>query len=211
MATLYHFLDCPYCFRVRAYLAERELPYVSAAVPRDHLPPELPSLNPLGRLPIWITDAGKPVFGSNTIVTFLDATTPGTGLLPTEPLARARVAMAEELCNDGLLEPLIRLDREIAGREAGEWNIEAYRRDTAKVRRTLTVFEQLLGGRPWLVGDSLTPADLALAQPLTILERFGLDLQGLPALQDLAERLAKRTSVQAARRTPDQSRTHAGA
>ena len=199
MATLYHYLDCPYCFRVRAYLAERELPYTSSAIERAAPPPELLALNPLGRLPIWVTDNGRPIFGSNTILAYLEATA-GQALLPIDPLQRARCAMAEELCTEGLLQPLIRLDREMAGRETGDWNMEVWRTETARVRRTLQVFEALLGGRPWLVGDGMTVADFALVQPLTILERYGLDLQGLPGLADLAERLARRPSIVAARR-----------
>lgn len=198
MATLYHYLDCPYCFRVRAYLAERELPYTSSVFERGAPPPELLALNPLGHLPIWVTDTGRPVFGSNTIVAFLEATA-GQALLPVDPLQRARCAMAEELITEGLLQPLIRLDREMAGREAGDWSLDVWRTETSRVRRTLQVFEALLGGRPWLVGDAMTAADLALVQPLTILERYGLDLQGLPGLADLAERLARRPAVVLAR------------
>lgn len=202
MATLYHYLDCPYCFRVRAFLAEREVRYTSAVIDRGNPPPELVSLNPLGRLPIWTTDEGRPVFGSTTIVQFVDATAEGEPLLPTDPLPRARVLMAEEMVTEGLLQPLIRLDRDIGGKPATEWDMTVYRTETARIRRTLQIFEQILNGRQWLVGDRLTPADLALAQPLTILERFGMDLQGLPGLTDLAARLEKRSSVLAARKTP---------
>ncbi|MFZ4577032.1 MAG: glutathione S-transferase family protein [Myxococcota bacterium] len=210
MATLYHYMDCPYCFRVRAYLAERGIPYASNAVERGAPPPELPSLNPLGRLPIWVTDAGRPVFGSSTILTFLDATeTASPGLLPLDPLARARCAMAEQMVEEGLLNPLMHIDREMVGREGQMWSLEVYRTETRRVRQMLHVFEQLLGGRQWLVGDALTPADLALAQPLTILERFGLDLQGLPGLAGLAERLNKRTSIVSARKKPETELTRA--
>jgi glutathione S-transferase len=201
MATLYHYHDCPYCFRVRAYCAERGIAYTSNTCDRDQPPPELPSLNPLQRLPIWVTDKGKPVFGSTTIVLYLEAgDATGTRLLPDDPLARARCLMAEELATHGLLEPLIRLDREIGGRPADAWNLQTYRGEAARIRKMLTIFEQLLGGREWLVGDALSFADLCLVQPLTILERFGLDLQGLPGLASLAERISKRPSIQSARR-----------
>ena len=199
LPTLYHFIDCPFCFRVRAYLAERDIAFNSSLVERDTPPPELYGLNPLGKLPVWVTDAGKPVFGASTIMAFLDATEPGAPLLPADALPRARCAMAEELATDGLLQPLIRLERELGGRPAETWNVELYRTETRKIRTMLQVFEQILGGRTWLVGDALTTADLALALPLTILERFGLDLQGLPGLTALAERLGKRPAIVAAR------------
>ena len=50
------------------------------------------------------------LFGAQTIATFLEATH-GPALVPTEPLARARAAMAEDLAFEGLVQPLARLDR----------------------------------------------------------------------------------------------------
>ena len=180
-------------------MAERQVDYASNLCDRDAPPPELFALSPLGKLPVWVTDKGRPIFGSRTIARFVDALAVGPALFPTDPLQNARVAMAEDLVDEALLPALIRLDREIGGKPSEQWNVKAYREETTIVRQMLALFEQLLGGRQWLVGDSLTAADLALAQPLTILERYGLDLSGQPALADLAERLAKRTSVLAAR------------
>ena len=202
MPTLFHYHDCPYCFRVRAFLVEREIAYTSNLVDRGAPPPELFSLNPLGKLPIWVTDKGRPVFGSRTIIRFVDAIAPGTPLVPADPLQAARVAMTEDLIDEALLPALIRLDREVAGKPADQWDLKVYRQETAKIHGMLEVFEQLLGGRQWLVGDALSPADLALTQPLTILERFGLDLSAQPGLAELAERLSKRQSIIAARRPP---------
>lgn len=199
MPTLFHYADCPYCFRVRAFLAEREVEYASNLCDRDAPPPELFALSPLGKLPVWVTDKGRPIFGSRTITRFVDGLAKGPALLPADPLQQARVAMAEDLVDEALLPALIKLDREIAGKPSEQWNMTVYRAETATVRNMVGVFEQLLGGRQWLVGEALTPADLALAQPLTILERFGLDLSAAPGLRDLAERLAKRSSVLAAR------------
>ncbi len=200
VATLFHYADCPYCFRVRAFLAEREVEYSSNLCDRDAPPPELAALTPLGKLPVWVTDKGRPIFGSRTITRFVDALAPGPALIPADPLQAARVAMTEDLVDEALLAALIRLDREVGGKPSDQWNLQVYRTETTLIRRMLDLFEQLLGGRPWLVGESLTPADIALAQPLTILERYGLDLSAHPGLADLAGRLAKRTCVLAARR-----------
>jgi len=202
VATLFHFHDCPYCFRVRAFLVERGVEYASNLCERGAPPPELSSLNPLGKLPIWVTDKGRPVFGARTIIRFVDVLAPGAPLIPADPLQAARVSMTEDLVDEGMLPPLLRLDREIAGRPPEAWNLRAYREDTASVSRMLAIFEQLLGGRQWLVGEALSPADLAVALPLTIIERFGLDLAPYPGLADLADRLSKRTSVIQACRPP---------
>ena len=201
VATLYHYHDCPLCFRLRAYLYERELPFVSHLVDRDAPPPELLSLSPLGRLPLWVTDDGKPLFGAQTIAHYLEAVH-GSALWPTEPLPRARASMAEEMAWEGLVQPLAKLDREHAGRGPEAWNLEVWQIETRRVRRTLQVFEALLGGREWLLGQAISVADLALAHPLAVLERYGIDLQDFPGLANLAERLGKRPSVVAARAAP---------
>ncbi|MCO4760783.1 MAG: glutathione S-transferase family protein [Myxococcales bacterium] len=201
MATLYHYMDCPYCFKVRAYLNEREIPYDQAVIERGSPPPEMSALNPLRRLPVWVTDDNKPVFGSNTIIDYLEVVEPD-GLLPEEPLHRARCWMADELARDGLLEPLIAIDRSMAGREPGDWDIVVYRKKVRRVQRTLEVFGALLGGREWLVGDDLSVADLAIALPLTIVERYGVDLDDKPALKALRDRLNARYSIVEARKRP---------
>ncbi len=202
MATLFHYHDCPYCFRTRAFLIEREVPYASNLCDRNAPPPELVALNPLGKLPIWVTDKGRPIFGSRTIVRFIDSLAPGQAMLPSDPMQLARVAMAEDLVDEALLPALVRLDRDTTGKPVEAWDMRAYRSDCAIVNKMLSIFEQLLGGRPWLVGEALSPADLALAQPLTIVERFGLDLVPFAGLADLADRLSKRTSVLSARKLP---------
>ncbi|GEM_PF-3454765 len=199
MASLYHYMDCPYCFRVRMYAHERSIKFENVVVERGSPPPELPSLNPLLRLPVWINDENKPIFGSNTIIDYLEHSDPDEPLVPTESLPRARVWMADELARDGLLEPLIALDRDLGGRDPDNWNLSLYKKKTARIRRTLNVFEALLGGRKWLIGDDFTLADLSLALPLSILERYGIDLADTPALADLAERLAARDSMRLAR------------
>ncbi len=202
MATLYHFMDCPHCFKVRVYLAERGIEWHSAAISRGHMPPEMPALNPLRRLPVWVTEDNRPVFGANTIIDFLEHSEPGPRLVPEAPLRRARCWMADEMAVDGLLEPLIALDRDMQGAEPDAWNMKLYQKQTARIRRILIVFEQLLGDRQWLIGEEMTLADLSIALPLTILERFGLDLAALPGLQNLAERLADLPSVAEARKPP---------
>ena len=199
MPSLYHFMDCPYCFRVRLYAAERSLRYESIVIDRGHLPPELSSLNPLRRLPLWITDEQKPIFGSNTIIDFLEQSDPDDGLVPADPLARARCWMADELARDGLLEPLIAIDRDQSGKDPERWDMRLYRQKSARIRTTLQVFEQLLGGRQWLIGDELTLADLSIALPLSIIERFGIDMEDVPGVAALGKRLSERDAMRLAR------------
>lgn len=201
MPVLYHFHDCPYCYRVRLYLHERGIEFGSALCTRGSLPPELPALAPLGQLPVWVTDDGKPIFGSRTIVDYLERTDPSE-LLPSDPIARARCWMAEDLGNDGLLQPLLEVDRMTRGKEPGDWDLPRWKTLMGRARRTLDVLEALLGGRDWLIGDTLSYADVAIALPISVVERYGLDLSGHPGLKSLSERLERRPAAQQARRPP---------
>lgn len=201
MSSLYYFSDCPYCFRLRVFLAERDVGYTSILCERQNLPPELPGYAPLRKLPVWLTQSGKPLFGSRTIAAYVDQLAPGEPLFPSDPLQRARVDMALDLIDEGLLAALLRLDRLTRGQEPGQWDLAAYDREVREVRQWLDVFGQLLGDRKWLIGDRMTPADLALIQPLAILERYGLDLSHQPALAHLLARLDRRPAVQLARRS----------
>ncbi len=202
MPTLYHFQDCPYCFKVRLYAHERGIEFASATCQRGALPPELPSLNPLMRLPVWVNDEGKPVFGSVAIVDYLEATVEAGRLLPSEPLARARCWMADEIADVGLLQPLLEVDRLTRGKEPGEWDLKRWKALMARARQALDVLEALLGGRDWLIGGALSYADLAVALPISVVERYGLDLAGHPGLKSLSERLERRSSTLAARKEP---------
>ena len=207
MQSLYHYMDCPSCFKVRLYLAERSIPYQRITVKRDVPMPELAGLNPLRRLPVWMTEDDKPIFGSNTIIDYLESTHEQERLVPDDPVGRARCWMADELAVEGLLAPLLVLDREMAGKEPDRWDMKIYRQQSAKITRMLGVFEQLLGGRQWLVGDRMTVADLSVVLPLTILERFGLDLAAFAGLSDLRERIVARPSLAEARQDTSSSAT----
>ena len=201
MPTLYHFHDCPYCYKVRLYAHERNIAFTSALCQRDALPPELPSLTPLMTLPVWVLDNGKPIFGSNTIVQYLEATEGGDALFPADPMQRARCLMADEIADAGLLQPLLEVDRMTRGKEPGDWDLPRWRTLMAKARRGLDVLEAILGGRDWLLGDKLSYADIAIALPISVVERYGLDLSQHPGLKSLSERIERRPSSLAARKT----------
>lgn len=200
MPTLYHFHDCPYCFKIRLYAHERGLAFASARCDRGALPPELPALAPLLRLPVWVNDEGKPIFGSTTIVDYLEGTIPDHRLLPEDPLRRARCWMADEIADVGLLQPLLEVAALTRGKEPGDWDMRRWQALMAKARKGLDILEAVLGGREWLVGETLTYADLAVALPLSVVERYGLDLASHPGLRSLSERVERRPATLAARK-----------
>lgn len=68
-------------------------------------PPELIGNNPLGKIPTLITDGGKAIYDSRTIMHFLDRETKGK-LYPRNAEKRTDVEILEALC-DGICDSLL--------------------------------------------------------------------------------------------------------
>ena len=68
-------------------------------------PPELIANNPLGKIPTLITDGGKAIYDSRTIMHFLDRETKGK-LYPRNAEKRTDVEILEALC-DGICDSLL--------------------------------------------------------------------------------------------------------
>lgn len=156
--------------------------------------------NPMEQVPVLeVPHAGGTVLltQSVAIVEYLDEVHPAPRLLPQDPVARARVRAAVETVNSGI-QPLHNLPvmAEIK-RLGGE--------DTAWARRViergLAALEKLhgdVGGR-FLVGDTLTLADVFLVPQLYGARRFKADLGPTPKLAALGERLEATAAFQRAR------------
>lgn len=113
-------------------------------------------------VPVLI-DGDAAIFDSTMILDYIDDKWPAPPLLPTDPLARARARMIEEVA-DTQLEAINWGLGEIRyfGRAEGEL---AQRLETAAKRditRILTWAEGLLGAGPWFHGADIGRADLAL-------------------------------------------------
>jgi len=64
----------------------------------------VPSLNPLGKVPVLVLEDGVSVFDSRVIVEYLDHVSPVAHLIPAEPKSRMVVRGVEALA-DGVTTP----------------------------------------------------------------------------------------------------------
>jgi glutathione S-transferase len=130
-------------------------------------------------------DSGERIAQSSAILWYLAERTP---LLPATALDRARVAQwlafEQERVMGGLGNPRFRL---LTGRaEPGDPAIEA-RLETG--RGALDVLDGHLAGREYVVGDSVTIADLGLFPYVSVAGDAGVDLAAYPQVSSWLERV----------------------
>lgn len=144
-------------------LREKGAAYELVPPPSGLKEPAHMALHPWGRIPVVLLDSG-PLYETLAILHWIDAALPGPALMPSAPLARARVEqwMSAILC---YLDPH-------AIRQIGAPMLFASRRGESfeppqaaldALEHDLTVFETALGHGPFLGGDTPNLADLMLA------------------------------------------------
>lgn len=140
--------------------------------------PEFLALNPMGQVPVVELDDGRALSQSNAILQYLAH---GTDLLPADPYARAKVAewlFWEQYSH----EPYIAVCRfHMVYKGEPKETREAWRVD--KGENALDALERALTGRRFLVGGSMTIADIALLAYTRLAEEGGFDLATRPAVQ----------------------------
>jgi glutathione S-transferase len=178
------------CYKVRLLLAHLAIPYERRTldvVDRSDRPEVLGGLNPSLRVPTLVLDDGRSLGESGAILWFLGD---GTRFVPERPYERAQVLqwMFFEQYDH---EPNIAVAR--------FWLAYSGRPDEARDRlegwhengnRALAAMEQHLDGRNWLVGGSMTLADIALYAYTHAADEGGFDLGPYPAVRGWLDRVS---------------------
>jgi glutathione S-transferase len=102
-------------------------------------PEKLTPLNPLGKIPVLITDAGDAICDSPVICEYLDAEFGHHRLLPAQGARRWQIMTAAALA-DGLLDAALLVRHERA-RPAEQQSVEWTKMHLSKVHRALDHFE----------------------------------------------------------------------
>jgi glutathione S-transferase len=124
-------------------------------------------LNPLGKIPVLERDTGDVLFDSPVIVEYLD-TLSGERLIPADGEARWQVQKIHAMA-DGMLDATVA--RFLEGLRPEEKRMqEAIDKQARKIHDSLDYAEKLVSGRAFVVGDSLSLADLALAVALEYID-----------------------------------------
>lgn len=94
----------PYSAKVRMAATYAQLPFEAQLVDTSANPPELIAQNPLGKIPVLVTEDGA-VFDSRTITQYLNRIS-GNALFPRNAAKRLEAERLEALC-DGICDCLI--------------------------------------------------------------------------------------------------------
>ena len=179
--TLHGYFRSTAAWRVRIALALKRLPYDQAF---HHLrlgeqrSPSYLGLNPQGLVPALVVDGGDVLTQSLAIIEYLDEAHPEPPLLPSSPLARAKIrAFAQAIaCDIHPVQNLRVLDR-LRALGLKEAEVQAWARDV--IDQGLTACERLIADKSgrFAFGDSPGLADLCVVPQLFNARRFGADVR----------------------------------
>ena len=182
----------PYARKVRIVLEEKNIPYDYVQA-RPSVPDSpVPAYNPLAKIPVLVTDAGKGIYDSPVIVEYLEGLKPEPQLVPRELEARIDVKRWEAL-GDGVVDATVLVSHDRERRQDDEW----HRKQRLKIDRGLAAMEKELGKREFCHGERFSLGDIAAGYALGYLDAALPQIEwrsSHPALAKLAERLALRES-----------------
>lgn len=193
---LFASLTSPYARKIRIILAEKKLTFELVVDSPWEVNTLVADVNPLGKVPVLVTDDGEVFFDSPVIAGYLETLDAAPLLLPREALEAVRVRQIEALA-DGITDAAVTALLESRRSEA-QRSDAVIARQLEKVARGLDVLEQRAAGRQWLHGDTLGLGDIAAAVALGYLDlRFPeLDWRSRhPGLVPFAERMFARDSL----------------
>ncbi len=143
--------------------------------------------NPNGKIPLLELPSGECLSESNAILNYLAH---GTEFLPDIPLARAKI-LSWQFFEQYSHEPYIAVAKFIA-KYLGlpEERREEYEAKQSGGNKALSVMERTLSASTYLVGNSLTIADISLYAYTHVAHEGGFALSGYPEVQAWLLRVA---------------------
>lgn len=170
------------CWKPAALMRHLGIPFEWVEVDIGHGASRTPAylaMNPNGKVPLLAVD-GRHLAESNAMLCYLAE---GTPLLPAERWARAKVLewlFFEQYSHEPYI-ATVRYWIKYLGK-AVEW-AEKIAATREKGYAALAVMERQLQQTPFLAGDTLTVADVALAAYTQVAHEGGFDLARFPALR----------------------------
>ena len=152
--------------------------------------PAFLALNPAGQVPAVVLDDGRALAQSNAIILHLAE---GSALIPGDAYARAKM-LEWMFWEQYSHEPYIAVARfQVAylGRPASQLDAKIVERGRAALQR----LEDGLAETPFLVGDAVSLADVALVAYTRVAHEGGFDLSGYPRVADWIARVEQALAI----------------
>lgn len=154
----------PYSAKVRMAAKHVGLEFESVIVNTSVAPENLISANPLGKIPVLITESGQSVFDSRCITQYINRVT-GSKLFPRQSDKRLNAEKLEALA-DGLCDVLITQIYERRFRPEEKIHLPWLEKQWEKTERVLTMLDEA----PPRIGKRIHGGHIALAAALSYLE-----------------------------------------
>jgi glutathione S-transferase len=152
--------------------------------------PAFLAMNPDGRVPTVLLDDGRPLAQSNAIIVHLAE---GSDLIPSDAYLRAKMfewLFWEQYSHEPCI-AVARFQVRYLGRSVGELDPKIVERGW----QALGVMEQTLAAWPFLVGDQLTLADVALVAYTRAAHEGGFQLTDHPAVRAWVARVEQALDI----------------
>jgi glutathione S-transferase len=187
---LYENADSGNCYKVRLLLAHLGIDFERRSLSvtdRSDRPATLGGLNPALRVPTIVLDDGRPLGESGAILWYFGE---GTRFVPDDAYDRAKVLqyMFFEQYDHEPAIAVVRFWVALSGHPE-EFSARLPERMAAGYR-ALDALEGALDGRAFLVGETMTLADIALYAYTHVAHEGGFDLASYPAIGAWLERVA---------------------
>ena len=140
--------------------------------------PEFLGMNPAGQVPTVILEDGRPLAQSNAIIVHLAE---GSALIPADAYARAKMfewLFWEQYSHEPYI-AVVRFRVAFLGMSRDELDPKLIERGEAALAR----MEEALAASPFLVGEALTLADIAVVAYTRVAHEGGFDLADYPAVR----------------------------
>ena len=203
MRIVYGASASPFVRKVRAFLAEKGIPYgLEPVIPRN-VSPEFKKISPLGKIPAY-RDGERTLSDSSVICAYIERTHPQPALYPADPYEFARALWFEEYADTALAQvigPKIFFQKVVGPMFFGHTT------DPAVVQKAVEeelpplfdYLESQLGDNGTIVGNAFSIGDIGIATQMVNLNHcgFGVDARRWPQLAAYVTRIHARPSFQA--------------
>jgi glutathione S-transferase len=178
------------CYKVRLLLAHLGVDYERVTVDvidRGNPREQLSGLSPTRRIPTLVLDDGRPLAESNAILWYFGE---GTRFVPDDRYERGQV-LQWLFFEQYEHEPALAVARFLMTYYGKPELWESQREQlTKRGVKALAALEEGLYGRDWLVGGSMTIADIALYAYTHVAHEGGFALDDYPAIREWLGRIA---------------------
>lgn len=125
-------------------------------------PNELKKTNPIGKVPALKLDDGRVLINSPLIADYVDSRFSDPRFIPADPDQRLEVRRWAAVA-DGAMEAVSGSLYEMRFHDQAKRSHAWLDRQRGKIDAGFAALEEMLGDRPWCVGDAMSLADIAIA------------------------------------------------